>query len=428
MTSDGIQSIFNVMSGYGDPSGSGESDDYGICTSFFYDENEFAGGDVVGGYHPGFFEDTLGQDDRLKSNVSYSSTDAYTALNNSTDWDIGDTGMLTSEWDTIFNTMPLYMWNPRSGHTEPLPSMPSAIGTATFIQIAGTGTYAQLEDLGHEAVTGAALHAYQTITGISDTYLAEAGANCVNDAMLKYYIRLMTGIDVSESGFPLFPAAECLRPGVEASNVIGWTWASDPDAVTQIDTKGQSSGQAGYGVHDTMRYWSPVALKEWSQHGLDTGQGDTGLWATQSLDRYVDNDSPLIDWTATQVSLDSGGKQSVKGMIRGLKAAIESFMLKGTPSVGAQGDELTENQKQAVSELPIVGMSGYMCKIVLPKLFEKTMAIMIDPSDFVPYELSVAYDGDDNPIGYEQNEITSDAYESKLFGFYATVELFQESS
>ena len=261
------------------------------------------------------------------------------------------------------------------------------------------------------------LAAYIGNTSMTEDNMLEASLNCIKDNVLKTYVKYTSGVNLDEDGFPLFASLESLmRPG-EVSDTQG---ANLLYSSGHWSTGGRDGIEQTSAMHACMKPSLNVSENHKSNiYGDSSGDTADTKWAETydalSDNHFYDSVSAANTKGAEDTNLADEGVTSgeIEDELNKLVNAIAAtYVTEGEAST------LTEPMLGMIREMSPISCAAYKNKCVLPKLFERTFCVLIDPNSFTAEEITVSADG----LTYEYESLGG-SYESKIYGFYVTVEL-----
>ena len=262
------------------------------------------------------------------------------------------------------------------------------------------------------------------------THQAQASINCTRDRILKEYMRITSGIDMREVGFPILEQdtdyRACTESGTGASTFERRAKAADalhPDSLIHDRTFPSTLliSPAFLGAFLNFRDCS-------ASGGGAVGQGADGLWGSVrgvEVNTGCSAGDPLMG--SCDIYADQRGEsaRSSSSGVGPLGSTMDYFDYKRLKSltINALNVRYTsvsydiEKQNELMLKSYELGAPIHRSIATTPNKFERTFSFLIDAhNDFDPCRFVV------DESGTTSSEAAPD-HKSNLFGFYATIEL-----
>lgn len=305
---------------------------------------------------------------------------------------------------------------------------------------------------------------YDVITGYSHADVAEAYINCFKDAILKTIVKLDTGVDLREVGFPVFPqdtSYTATNSGTSDASLRSWS-GRDSEPAKIISNSGHNgyTYPAGLQINPQML----VSLYDIEEQPDVAGYVTTehakllgGVWGcTEGFDRSTSTLDFPTTFTAninphpTELR-DDGGHEAAEWQTgydyfsylqnrNKLYLATKEFAT-------SEGYVDGKFDQEAFLKSYRLGAPVSRAKATLPNKFERTFSFLVDPNkDFTAFRnrYDVIRDSDgvyisgyasDDDAVYDGWTVGDISYReelpdhvSNMYGFYATVELVERNN
>ena len=258
---------------------------------------------------------------------------------------------------------------------------------------------------------------------------AQAVINCTKDRILKEYMRLYSGIDMREVGFPAmgkdtdFCAYTGINDGYPAygrrnqpcniqsnsssprmkSKASPSTLDLSPAFLGAFLNFEECSPSQRFGVRGALGLWGSWRGQPFS--GCSPGEplrATLDLWADQNIDNGERSKPNEVFSSADYFDYENSKMKTV--------GAMTQFFVN-------QGWSTTEAKKMVKSNFKTheLGAPVYRAMATLPNKFERTFSFLIDCDE----------DFDATILGEDGSSTEAPDHKSNLFGFYATVELVE---